>query len=163
MINLGETYYGVYYIKGLLSIFINKIVLKLKNKSELPDYPQKMDEDPSFDEYENLTLDYANIPYLGEIKETPLVEIVLKSYLYIMVIFFSLIGNTLIIIVVLRHKQMRTTTNYYIVNLAVADILVTLFCTWVHLVNNLNNDNWVLGRFFCKFNTFSQGKSYVVT
>ncbi|KAL4240043.1 alpha1-adrenergic receptor [Mactra antiquata] len=119
----------------------------------------EMDVYPSFvyeDFMGNFTLDYTNIPYMGEIKETPLFEIVLKSYLYVMIIFFSLIGNTLIIVVVLRHKQMRTTTNYYIVNLAIADILVTVFCTWVHLVNNLNNNNWVLGRFFCKFNTFSQ-------
>lgn len=108
-------------------------------------------------DYDNETLDYKIIPYLGEIKKVPLYEIVLKSYLYAMIIFFSLVGNTLIIVVVLRHKQMRTTTNFYIVNLAVADILVTVFCTWVHLVNNLNNNNWVLGSFFCKFNTFSQG------
>lgn len=106
----------------------------------------------------NDSLDYKNIPYFGVIKKLPLYEIVLKSYVYAMIIFFSLVGNALIIVVVLRHKQMRTTTNYYIVNLAVADILVTVFCTWVHLVNNLNNNNWVLGGFFCKFNTFSQGK-----
>lgn len=107
-------------------------------------------------DYGNETLDYKNIPYFGEIQRVPLYEIILKSYLYAMIIFFSLVGNTLIIVVVLRHKQMRTTTNFYIVNLAVADILVTIFCTWVHLVNNLNNNNWVLGGFFCKFNTFSQ-------
>lgn len=105
----------------------------------------------------NATLDYESFPYPGEIEKVPLYEIILKSYLYAMIIFFSLVGNSLIIVVVLRHKQMRTTTNYYIVNLAVADILVTIFCTWVHLVNNLNNNNWVLGGFFCKFNTFSQG------
>ena len=108
-------------------------------------------------DFGNETIDYENIPYLGEIKDNPLYEVILKSYLFAMIIFFSLVGNTLIIVVVLRHKQMRTTTNFYIVNLAVADILVTVFCTWVHLVNNLNNNTWVLGGFFCKFNTFSQG------
>ena len=122
----------------------------------------KMDED-SYSEYDfygpfgNETFDYKNVPFFGEIKKVPLYEIIFKSYLYAMIIFFSLVGNTLIIVVVLRHKQMRTTTNFYIVNLAVADILVTVFCTWVHLVNNLNNNTWVLGGFFCKFNTFSQG------
>ncbi|KAL4239253.1 alpha1-adrenergic receptor [Mactra antiquata] len=113
-------------------------------------------DDLGFDYYTNGTPDYKNIPYFGEQHSVPLYEIVLKSYLYAMIIFFSLVGNLLIIVVVLRHKSMRTTTNYYIVNLAVADILVTVFCTWVHLVNNLNNNNWVLGSFFCKFNTFSQ-------
>ena len=120
----------------------------------------------NFNYYDNGSvedLDYTEIPYPVKLKQFPLYEIVLKSYLFAMIIFFSLVGNSLIIIVVLRHKKMRTTTNFYIVNLAVADILVTLFCTWVHLVNNLNDDNWVLGSFFCKFNTFSQGKTYSVS
>lgn len=112
--------------------------------------------DLSSDYFENNSFDYSSIPYFGEIKHMPLYEIVLKSYFYAMIIFISLVGNMLIIGVVLRHKQMRTTTNFYIVNLAVADILVTLFCTWVHLVDHLNNHNWVLGQFFCKFNTFCQ-------
>jgi len=107
-------------------------------------------------------VDYEMIPYPAVIKTLPLYEIVLKAYIYAMIIFFSLVGNTLIIVVVLRHRQMRTTTNFYIVNLAVADILVTVFCTWVHLVNNLNSNNWVLGRFFCKFNTFSQGTEMIL-
>jgi hypothetical protein len=110
-----------------------------------------------YEMFANDTIDYKNVPFFGHIKKVPLYEIIFKSYLYAMIIFFSLVGNTLIIVVVMRHKQMRTTTNFYIVNLAVADILVTVFCTWVHLVNNLNNNTWVLGGFFCKFNTFSQG------
>ncbi|XP_060602793.1 substance-P receptor-like [Ruditapes philippinarum] len=109
-----------------------------------------------YEMFANDTIDYKNVPFFGHIKKVPLYEIIFKSYLYAMIIFFSLVGNTLIIVVVMRHKQMRTTTNFYIVNLAVADILVTVFCTWVHLVNNLNNNTWVLGGFFCKFNTFSQ-------
>ncbi|CAL1528678.1 unnamed protein product, partial [Lymnaea stagnalis] len=51
----------------------------------------------------------------------------------------------------------QTTTNYYIVNLAVADCLIALTCSWPHLVNDLT-PFWVLGSFFCTFNTFCQGE-----
>ncbi|KAH3818311.1 hypothetical protein DPMN_119915 [Dreissena polymorpha] len=106
-------------------------------------------------------LDYETIPYLGEKRALPVYEVVLKVILFTVIIIIALVGNLLIIVSVIRQKQMQTTTNFYIANLAVADLLVTIFCTWVHLVNNLNNNNWVLGRFFCKFNTFSQGKRFL--
>jgi hypothetical protein len=51
---------------------------------------------------------------------------------------------------------MRTTTNYYIVNLAVADLLVTVCCMWVTLIDDVT-EGWVLGAFFCRINTFMQG------
>ena len=35
-------------------------------------------------------------------------------------------GNTLVVMVVLMRKHMKTTTNVYIINLAVADILMCL-------------------------------------
>ena len=96
------------------------------------------------------------MPYLGTIKVVPMWEIVVKSLIYGIIIIFSLIGNALIIAIVLQNRKMRTATNYYIVNLAVADIMVTVSCTWVTLVDDVT-EGWVLGAFFCKFNTFTQG------
>jgi len=66
--------------------------------------------------------------------------------------------NAAVLVVVARNKRMHTPTNYFIVNLAVSDIMVTSSCTWVHLVDNLT-EGWVLGAFFCKLNSFSQGTS----
>ncbi|ESO98045.1 hypothetical protein LOTGIDRAFT_88987, partial [Lottia gigantea] len=83
----------------------------------------------------------------------PLWEIVVKAVFYGIVIILSLIGNTLVILVIFRHRWMRTTTNYYLVNLAVADLMVTVSCTWVHLVDDVT-EGWVLGSFFCTFNSF---------
>ena len=87
----------------------------------------------------------------------PAWEFVVKIIMYTVVIVIALLGNSLIIIIVWRNKRMRTTTNYYIVNLAVSDLLITCSCTWVNLVDDLTH-GWVLGQFFCKFNSFSQGK-----
>jgi len=57
--------------------------------------------------------------------------------------------------------HLRTPTNYFIVNLAVCDLMVTSLCTWVHLVGDLTHD-WLLGAFFCKFNGFAQGKIILI-
>ena len=79
---------------------------------------------------------------------------------YVVIIVTSMIGNSSVIFIVWHERHMRTTTNYFIVNLAVCGIMVTSFCTWVHLVGDLTHD-WLLGAFFCKFNSFAQGKSQV--
>lgn len=80
----------------------------------------------------------------------------LQSTVYGVVILLSLIGNVAVLFVVARNKRMHTPTNYFIVNLAISDIMVTSSCTWVHLVDNLT-EGWVLGAFFCKINSFAQG------
>ena len=100
--------------------------------------------------------DVSNLSYPGIVVGKPIWEIVLKTVFYVPVIVLAIVGNVLVMIVVARDKRMRTTTNYYIVNLAVADCLVTLSCSWVHLLDDLT-PRWVLGAFFCKFNTFAQG------
>lgn len=104
----------------------------------------------------NVSHDYSDYPYYGDIKDVQDWEIVIKSILFAVIIFFSIIGNFLIILVVLRNRSMRTTTNYYIVNLAVADLLVTACCMWVTLIDDVT-EGWVLGAFFCRINTFMQG------
>ena len=107
-----------------------------------------------YDAYGNY--DTRLIDYPGTIKIMPNWEAILKIAIYSIIMITAIIGNVLIILVVVRNKSMRTTTNFYIVNLAVSDLLVTCFCTWVRLVDNLT-EGWVLGTFFCKANTFTQG------
>ncbi|XP_022313602.1 QRFP-like peptide receptor isoform X2 [Crassostrea virginica] len=90
----------------------------------------------------------------------PTGEAAAKITVYTFLILTALIGNTLIILVVLKNKRMQTTTNYFLVNLAVSDLVVSLSCSWVHLVDNLT-EGWILGNFFCPFNTFAQVASLV--
>jgi len=42
---------------------------------------------------------------------------------FTVVFLLSLAGNLLVLVVVLSNKAMRTTTNYFLVNLSVADLL----------------------------------------
>ena len=101
--------------------------------------------------------DTRNIPYPVPVNTPPLWEIILKVFFYGIIIILSLVGNGLVVITVMTIKKMHTATNFFIMNLAISDLLVTVSCTWVHLVDNLMG-RWILGAFFCKFNSFSQGK-----
>lgn len=56
---------------------------------------------------------------------------------YCIVFIVGLIGNSFVIAVVLRAPRMRTVTNYFIVNLAIADILVIVFCLPATLMSNI--------------------------
>lgn len=100
--------------------------------------------------------DTSQVQYPGTITIHPAWEIAMKIAFYAVIIALALLGNMLVVYIVWRNKHMHTTTNYYIVNLAVSDLMVTTSCTWVHLVDNLT-EGWVLGAFFCKLNSFAQG------
>lgn len=56
---------------------------------------------------------------------------------YVVVFVVGLIGNSFVIAVVYRSPRMRTVTNFFIVNLAVADVLVIVFCLPATLMSNI--------------------------
>ncbi len=53
---------------------------------------------------------------------------VVKTFLAITIALVSIIGNTMVLAVVYRNQRLRTVTNAYIINLAVSDILMAVFC-----------------------------------
>lgn len=56
---------------------------------------------------------------------------------YLLVFAVGIVGNFFVIAVVFRSPRMRTVTNFFIVNLAVADILVIIFCLPATLMSNI--------------------------
>ncbi|XP_053391825.1 QRFP-like peptide receptor [Mercenaria mercenaria] len=99
--------------------------------------------------------DFDSIPYPGTLQVFPGWEIGVKVTLGVIVELVALVGNCLVITIVIRFKSMRTTTNYYLVNLAISDLLVAIMPIWIHVVSSLN-EFWVFGSFLCKFNPFMQ-------
>lgn len=53
---------------------------------------------------------------------------VLKYFLFIVIFVISVCGNSFVCWVVWRRFRMRTVMNYYLVNLAVADLAFTIIC-----------------------------------
>ena len=78
----------------------------------------------------------------------PGTEIVL-IVVYILVIIAGLALNMLICYVVLKEKKLRTIRNMFIVNLAVSDMVMCLFCMPSTLVKLLLK-NWALGDSLCR-------------
>lgn len=62
---------------------------------------------------------------------------VLLTIAYTIVFVVGIVGNSFVVAIVCKSPRMRTVTNYFIANLAFADILVLLFCLPATLVGNL--------------------------
>lgn len=65
-------------------------------------------------------------------------------------------GNFLLLIVVGVHPAMRTVTNFFLANLAAADLLVALFCVVQNLMHLFIFELalWPLGEFMCRMYVF---------
>jgi tachykinin-like receptor len=72
---------------------------------------------------------------------------------FAILIVLAAVGNLVVIWIVLAHKRMRTVTNYFLVNLAVADTLIS-FLNTVFTSTFLLYQDWWYGLSWCKFTTF---------
>lgn len=75
--------------------------------------------------------------------------------MHTIVFFGGIIGNSLVCIAVYRNHSMRTVTNYFITNLAVADILVIFFCLPPTVLWDVT-ETWFLGEKLCKIILYIQ-------
>lgn len=62
-------------------------------------------------------------------------------------------GNLIVIWIVLAHKRMRTVTNYFLVNLSIADAMVSTLNVIFNYAYMLNSD-WPFGEVYCKITQF---------
>ncbi|XP_078659605.1 QRFP-like peptide receptor [Branchiostoma floridae x Branchiostoma belcheri] len=112
---------------------------------------------------ENSTFGYGTAPtpryypYPGY-EHPDTAEVTIKIVVYSLLLLMALVGNPIVILIVSLNKTMWTPTNFYIMNLAIADLLIALFCMWIHLVQSMI-PNWIFGDFMCRFNNFIQGAS----
>ncbi|XP_071361217.1 neuropeptide Y receptor type 2 [Trachinotus anak] len=81
---------------------------------------------------------------------------------YSTIILFGVIGNSLVIYVVYKFKNLRTVTNFFIVNLAVADLLVNTLCLPFTLVYTLYGE-WKFGQVLCFMLPCAQGMAVHVS
>ncbi|KAK2817040.1 hypothetical protein Q5P01_025231 [Channa striata] len=89
----------------------------------------------------------------GEWQDGSLKALLVAAYSLIIVI--SLFGNTLVCHVVVKNKRTQSATSLFIMNLAVADIFITVLNTPFTLVRFVNS-TWVFGRTMCHISRFVQ-------
>ncbi|XP_071090594.1 QRFP-like peptide receptor [Haliotis cracherodii] len=72
----------------------------------------------------------------------------------VLVFITGVFGNTLVIIVVSRVREMKTATNFCLMNLSIADLLVLLICQPAALLEFFCYEKWMLGDFMCRLVSF---------
>ncbi|XP_034234246.1 trissin receptor-like [Thrips palmi] len=82
--------------------------------------------------------------------------------LYTLVFCCCFFGNLLVIIVVTLSRRLRSITNFFLANLAVADLCVGMFCVYQNLSTYLVQ-SWVLGDLVCKLYHFVHSLSYTAS
>ena len=89
-----------------------------------------------------------------------------KTFAFCLIFLVSLAGNTVIGIIVYRTKTMRKPINFFIVNMAMSDLLYTIFTIPSH-IHMLYIDSWLiggpLGQALCKLGNFLPNVSVLVS
>ncbi|XP_002733728.1 G-protein coupled receptor 54-like [Saccoglossus kowalevskii] len=89
-------------------------------------------------------------------------EITLVPIFFAMIVFIGVTGNSIVLYIILKHKEMQTVTNYYIANLALADITFLVICT-TSTAALYATPQWYLGDFTCRFAGYMQYVSVQAT
>ncbi|XP_037948307.1 growth hormone secretagogue receptor type 1-like isoform X2 [Teleopsis dalmanni] len=86
-----------------------------------------------------------------EIPQIPVYIRTTAMFFCIIIMVLGVIGNIMVPIVIVKTKDMRNSTNIFLTNLSIADLLVLLVCTPTVLVEvNTRPETWVLGHEMCK-------------
>lgn len=84
-------------------------------------------------------------------------EKAIKTLAYALVILIAFLGNVLVISVIYKNKKMRTITNFQIVNMSLADILITVAAMPATIFQIYQGGRWPFGLIPCKLSAFLQG------
>ncbi|XP_072552474.1 neuromedin-K receptor [Salminus brasiliensis] len=80
-------------------------------------------------------------------------RVTLWALAYAVVLLVALTGNVLTAWVILAHRRMRTITNYFLLNLAVADASLAALNTPVNFIYGARGQ-WYFGLAYCRFHNF---------
>ncbi|XP_054710872.1 RYamide receptor-like [Uloborus diversus] len=87
----------------------------------------------------------------------------LMHIMYITVSVSAIGGNGMVCYIVLAYQRMRTVTNFFIINLAVGDILMACLCIPFGFVSNLLLQYWPFGAVMCVLVSYAQVVSVFIS
>ncbi|XP_070198577.1 gastrin/cholecystokinin type B receptor-like [Littorina saxatilis] len=111
--------------------------------------------------FPNATRDDFVAACLGDVKVSNKMSAFL-SIPYAIIFLLSVVGNGLVILTLVRHKKMRTITNMYLLNLAVSDLLLAVFCMPFTLVPMMMQA-FIFGNVICVMIRYLQAVSVGVS
>ncbi|KAL1459736.1 hypothetical protein WDU94_011691 [Cyamophila willieti] len=70
---------------------------------------------------------------------------------FLCMLIIAIGGNVIVMWIVLAHRRMRTVTNYFLVNLSVADVMLSVFNCVFNFIYMIHED-WNFGLTYCAIN-----------
>lgn len=113
----------------------------------------------STNDVENITCDSNDD---GTFLTTSLFQTIVY-FMYTWIFLVAFIGNGIVCFIVKSCQSMRTVTNFFIANLAVGDILMSLFCVPFSFVPTLILTYWPFGTVLCHLVNYTQATSVLVS
>ncbi|XP_024081487.1 growth hormone secretagogue receptor type 1-like isoform X2 [Cimex lectularius] len=110
---------------------------------------------------QNETVDYlfnqnlsTNLTHFEATDPTPVFPAYIRTVSMVLctvILGIGVVGNVMVPLVIIKTKDMRNSTNIFLMNLSIADLMVLLICTPTVLVEvNSQPETWVLGEHMCK-------------
>ena len=101
----------------------------------------------STEDYLGLNTTNETIPMLPDYIRTA------SSVFCALILAVGTVGNALVPVVIWRNRELRSTTNMFLVNLSVADLLLLFICMPTALVelHASKPETWALGEAMCEF------------
>ena len=93
--------------------------------------------------------------YLGPLV-VPIYQQIILITMYTLVIILSVGGNIVVCYIVIRSRRMRTVINFFIVSLAISDILMALICIPFTFIANVIVNEWPFWNPLCPLVSFLQ-------
>lgn len=87
----------------------------------------------------------------SSIMDIPFYIIITSVCFYILVFVIGCFGNLLVIFVVIRNKYLQYNTNYCLINLSIADLLLICVCMPSAFIELFSEEVWHLGYLLCKY------------
>lgn len=75
------------------------------------------------------------------------------TVLFSLMIIIASLGNILVMWVILAHRRMRNATNYFLLNLSAADLLMATLNVIFNFIFMIDS-NWPFGAYYCQINNF---------
>ena len=86
-------------------------------------------------------------------------SIAIRVIAYVIIFIIAFVGNLLVILTLTCSRRMRTVTNTFLINLAISDLLLGIFCMPFTLYGSIAR-NFIFGSVMCKMIPYFQGQFF---
>ncbi|KAG5674143.1 hypothetical protein PVAND_004128 [Polypedilum vanderplanki] len=84
-------------------------------------------------------------------------------FMYITIFIIAILGNAMVVFIVCQSSRMQTVTNYFIANLALADMSMAFFCIPFSFISQFVLQYWPFGSLLCRIVNYTQAISVLVS